>query len=73
MSFDLLCQLSGLGLLRGLSLLKFESNLICAPCRHGKMIAASYSLVNVVMTKHPGQLYHMDTVGPSRLCSMEGK
>jgi hypothetical protein len=61
LSFDLLCRLSGLGLLRGLHLLKFESDLVCAPCRHGKMIAASHSLVNTVMTKHPGQLLHMDT------------
>jgi transposase InsO family protein len=73
LSFDLLCRLSGLGLLRGLPLLKFESDLVCAPCRHGKMIAASYSPVNTVMTKHPGQLLHMDTVGPSRVRSMGGK
>jgi transposase InsO family protein len=54
-------------------LLKFESNLVCAPCRRGKMIAASYSLVNTVMTEHPGQFLHMDIVGPSRLRSMGGK
>jgi hypothetical protein len=54
-------------------LLKFESDLVCAPCRHGKMIAASHSLVNTVMTEHPGQLLHMDTVGPSRVRSMGGK
>jgi hypothetical protein len=30
LSFDLLCRLSGLGLLRGLPLLKFKSNLVCA-------------------------------------------
>jgi transposase InsO family protein len=54
-------------------LLKFESDLICAPCRHGKMIAASDSLINTVMTEHPGQLLHMDTVGPSRVHSMGGK
>jgi hypothetical protein len=54
LSFDLLCQLSGLSLLRGLPLVKFESDLVCAPCRHGKMIAASHSLVNTVMTEHPG-------------------
>jgi hypothetical protein len=71
--FDLLCRLSGLGLLRGLPLLKFESDLVCAPCRHGKMIVASHSLVNTMMTKHPGQLLHMDTVGPSRVHSMGGK
>jgi hypothetical protein len=73
LSFNLLCQLSGLGLLRGLPLLKFESDLVCAPCRHGKMITASHSLVNTVMTEHPEQLLHMDIVGPSRVRSMGGK
>jgi hypothetical protein len=56
LSFDLLCRLSGLCLLQGLPLLKFESNLVCAPCHHGKMITTSYSLVNTVMTEQPGQL-----------------
>jgi hypothetical protein len=51
LSFDLLCQLSGLGLLQGLPLLKFESDLVCAPCCHGMMIAASHSLVNTIMTE----------------------
>jgi hypothetical protein len=73
LSFDLLCRLSALGLLRGLPLLKFESDLVCAPCRHGKMITASHSLVNTVMTEYPGQLLHMDTVSPSRVRSMGGK
>jgi hypothetical protein len=54
-------------------LLKFESDLVCATCRHGKMIAASHSPVNTMMTEHPGQLLHMDTVSSSRVCSMEGK
>jgi hypothetical protein len=54
-------------------LLKFESNLVCAPCRHGKMIAASHSPVNTMMTEQPEQLLHMDTVGPSRVRSMGGK
>jgi hypothetical protein len=54
-------------------LLKFESNLVCAPCRHGKMIVASYSSVNTVMTEQLRQLLHMDTVSPSRVRSMEGK
>jgi hypothetical protein len=73
LSFDLLCRLSGLGLLRGLFLLKFESDLVCAPCHLGKMIAASHSPVNTVMIEHPRQLLHMDTVGPSRVRSMGGK
>jgi hypothetical protein len=54
-------------------LLKFESNLVCASCHHGKMITTSHSLVNTVMTEQPGQLLHMDTVGPSRVHSMGGK
>jgi hypothetical protein len=54
-------------------LLKFESDLICAPCHHGKMIAASHSLVNTMMIEHHGQLLHMDIVGPSRVRSMGGK
>jgi hypothetical protein len=54
-------------------LLKFESNLVCAPCHHVKMIAASHSLINTVMIEHLRQLLHMDTVGPSRVRSMGGK
>jgi hypothetical protein len=73
LSFDLLCQLSGLGLHQGLALLKFESNLVSAPCRHGKIIATSHSPVNTVMTEQPRQLLHMDTVGPSWVRSMKGK
>jgi hypothetical protein len=54
-------------------MLKFKSDLVCAPCCHGKMIVASHSPVNTVMTEHPGQLLHMDTIGPSRVRSMGGK
>jgi transposase InsO family protein len=54
-------------------LLKLESDLVCAPCLHGKMIVASHSLINTVMTEHTGQLLHMDTVGPYQVHSMGGK
>ncbi len=54
-------------------MLKFESDLVCAPCRNGKMTVASHFLVNTVMIEQLGQLLHMDTVGPSQVCSMEGK
>jgi hypothetical protein len=47
-------------------LLKFESDLVCSPCHHGKIITASHSPVNTVMTEQPRQLLHMDTVGPSQ-------
>jgi hypothetical protein len=64
LSFDLLCQLSGLGLLRELPLLKFESNLVCVPCHHSKMFAMSHSPVNTVMTERPSlqrALFHLQT------------
>jgi transposase InsO family protein len=51
----------------------FDSNLICAPCHHDKMITAFHSLVNIVMVEQPRQLLHMDNVGPSRVRSMGGK
>jgi hypothetical protein len=54
-------------------LLKFEGNLVCTPCCHGKMISSSHSLINTVMTKLPGQLLYMDTIGPSRVRSIGGK
>ena len=73
MSFDLLCFLSGLDLTRGLPKLKFDKDLVCAPCHHGKIVAASHPLINLVMTEHLGELLHMDTVGPSRVRSTGGK
>jgi hypothetical protein len=54
-------------------LLKFESDLVCVPCHHGKMITASHSPINTVMTEHPRKLLHMDTISPSRIRSMGGK
>jgi hypothetical protein len=41
LSFDLLSRLSGLGLVRRLPKLKYQKDLVCAPCRHAKMVAAS--------------------------------
>jgi hypothetical protein len=35
LSFDLVSRLSGLDFVRGLPRLKFEKDLVCAPCRHG--------------------------------------
>ena len=37
------------------------------------MIATSHPPVNQVVTIHPGELLHLDTVGPSRVMSVDGK
>jgi len=73
LSFDLPSRLSSLDLVRGLPKLKFEKDLVCAPCRHGKMVASSHPPVNQVMTDHLAKLLHMDTVGPARVRSVGGK
>jgi transposase InsO family protein len=73
LSFDLLSRLSGLGLVRGLPKLKYQKDLVCAPCRHGKMDAASHPPLTSVMIERPCELFHMDLVGPARVCSAGGK
>ena len=73
MSFDLLTRLSSLGIIQGLPKLKFEKDLVCHPCRHGKMVAASHPLENQVMTKRLGELLYMDTIGPARVHLEGGK
>ncbi|WVZ93433.1 hypothetical protein U9M48_039411 [Paspalum notatum var. saurae] len=73
LSFDLLVRLSSMGLIRGLPKLRAEKDLVCHPCRHGKMVAASHIPVSQVMISYPGELLHMDTVGPARVASVSGK
>jgi hypothetical protein len=73
LSFDLLSRLSGLGLVRGLPKLKYQKDLVCAPCRHGKMVAASHPPLTSVVIEKPCELFHMDLVGPARVCSAGGK
>ncbi|WVZ58133.1 hypothetical protein U9M48_008437 [Paspalum notatum var. saurae] len=73
LSFDLLFRLSSMGLIRGLPKLKAEKDLVCHPCHHGKMVAAPHTPVSQVMTSYPGELLHMDTVGPAWVASVSGK
>jgi hypothetical protein len=42
LSFDLLSRLSKLNFVRGLPFLRFEKELVCASCRHAKMVASSH-------------------------------
>jgi hypothetical protein len=73
LSFDLLSRLSGLGLVRGLPKLKYQKDLVCAPCKHGKMDASSHPPLTSVMTERSYELFHMDLVGLARVCSAGGK
>ena len=53
--------------------MKFEKDLVCHPCYHGKMVATSHPPVNQVRTKDPSKLLHMDIVGLARVRSDGGK
>jgi hypothetical protein len=64
LSFDLLSRLSKLNLVRGLPRWRLEKELVCAPCRHTKMVAYSHPPLIDVMTERPCELLHMDLVGP---------
>jgi hypothetical protein len=70
--FDLLSHLSGLGLVQVLSKLKYQKDLVCAPCRHGKMVATSHLPLTSVMTERPCELFHMDLLCPARVFSVGG-
>jgi hypothetical protein len=50
LSFDLLSHFSKLNLVRGLPRLRFEKELVCAPCRQAKMVASSHPPLTNVMT-----------------------
>jgi hypothetical protein len=52
--------------------LKFEKDLVCHPCHHGKMVSASHSLVTKVMTSKTSEFLHIDIVGPARVYSFGG-
>jgi hypothetical protein len=67
LSFDLVSRLSGLDLVRGFPKLKFEKDLVCASCRHGKMVATPHPPLTDVMTERPIELLHMDLVGSARV------
>ena len=54
--FDHLTRVSCKDLIRGLPKLKAVRDLVCAPCRHGKMVSASHPPLTLVMTDGPGQL-----------------
>ncbi|WVZ76408.1 LOW QUALITY PROTEIN: hypothetical protein U9M48_024385 [Paspalum notatum var. saurae] len=71
LSFDLLIEFNGSNL--RLPKLKAKKDLVCHPHRHGKMVAASHTPMSQVMTSYPGELLHMDIVGPARVASVSGK
>jgi transposase InsO family protein len=73
LSFELLSRLSKLNLAPGFPRLRLEKELVCAPCRHAKMVASSHLPFTDVMTERPCELLHIDLIGPARVQSAGGK
>jgi hypothetical protein len=53
--------------------LKCQKDLVCALCRHGKMVATSLPPQTDVTTERPSELFHIDLVGPAHVSSAGGK
>jgi hypothetical protein len=53
--------------------LRLEKELVCASCRHAKIIASPRPPLTDVMTERPCELLHMDLVGLARVRSAGGK
>jgi hypothetical protein len=73
LSFHLFSRLRGLGLVRVLTKLKYQNYLVCAPCRHGKIVATSHPPLTSFITERPCELFHMDLVSPACVCLAGGK
>jgi len=50
--------------------LKFEKDRVCEACQKGKHTKVSFKPKNVVSTKRPLEMLHMDLFGPSRTMSL---
>jgi transposase InsO family protein len=53
--------------------LRFEKELVCASCRHAKIVASSHPPLTDVMMERPCELLHMDFVGLAHVQSVDGK
>jgi hypothetical protein len=68
--FDLLSRLSKLNLVRGLPQLRFEKELVCAPCRHAKMVASSHPPLSDMMTESHAS-YSIWTLLAQLMCDLQ--
>jgi hypothetical protein len=48
--------------------LNYQKDFVCAPCRHGKMVAASHPPLTFVIQERTCELFHMDLVGLAHVC-----
>ena len=56
----------------GLTNISFEKDRICSACQAKKQVGAKHPIKNVVTTKRPLELLHMDIFGPITYISIGG-
>ena len=72
-SMKTISKISQLDLVRGLPKINFEKDKICEACARGKQVKSSFKSNNIVSTKRPLELLHIDLFGPVRTASLAGK
>ena len=66
-------KLKSKDLVSGLPNIKFQNNKLCDACVKGKQIRTSFKSKDIISTKKPLDVLHMDLFGPSRVASLVGK
>ena len=56
----------------GLPRINIKQDIKCDTCLKNKMVFISHKSKNVISTKRPLELLHMDLFGPTRVLSLEG-
>ena len=59
-------------LVSGFPNIKFQDNRLCDACVKGKQIITSFKSKDMVSTKKPLDVLHMNLFGPSRIASLAG-
>ena len=65
-------KLKSKDLVSGLPNTKFQDNRLCDACVKGKQTRTSFKSKDMVSTKKPLDMLHMDLFGPSRIASLAG-
>jgi len=63
-------KLKSKDLVSGLPYIKFQDNKFCDACVKGIQIRSSFNSKDIVSTKNPLDVLHMDLFGPSRVASL---
>ena len=70
LNFKYISKLSKYNLVRGLPKISFNETHFCDACQLVKLTKSSFKSKNIVSTKRPLELLHLDLFGPTRIASL---